>query len=249
MTRYTNLGKKRTYLEAGFDHDEPTASQPHGQREPAPNPPSTTTPAAAPSIESNDTSGSQPAANSFAPQPRKHRRRHRSKKGKGLPPPVKKTKTAESSNTAGPVEGGDTAEGDRPPSGEPPQKKAKKPRIRQPKDGSVRDPERDLQRRQQSECRACLLVSRAHGTTTSPGQEVRDRREARRLKRIEEKNAGTTCFVCREKGHAARDCPKASEIAGPDSGSGNVVGICYRCARPAFATPSLPHTETRVQSS
>ncbi|KAF7338244.1 hypothetical protein MVEN_02049700 [Mycena venus] len=56
--------------------------------------------------------------------------------------------------------------------------------------------------------------------------------EARRLKRIEERNAATTCFACRLKGHSARDCPSAGEK------SNAVVGICYRSA---FLFNSLPH--------
>ncbi|KAF8971225.1 hypothetical protein BDZ97DRAFT_1651625 [Flammula alnicola] len=51
--------------------------------------------------------------------------------------------------------------------------------------------------------------------------------EARRLKRIQQKNADTTCFACREKGHAARDCP-TSQKAG-DAEATAVVGVCYRC--------------------
>ncbi|KAJ7172415.1 hypothetical protein C8R46DRAFT_1085876 [Mycena filopes] len=45
--------------------------------------------------------------------------------------------------------------------------------------------------------------------------------EARRLKRIEERDAGTTCFACRLTGHSARDCPSAE--------GKKTVGICYRC--------------------
>ncbi|KAK7059101.1 hypothetical protein VNI00_001726 [Paramarasmius palmivorus] len=47
--------------------------------------------------------------------------------------------------------------------------------------------------------------------------------ESRRLKRIAERDAGTTCFACREKGHSAKYCPKSV-----DGGQKN-VGICYRC--------------------
>ncbi|KAJ6502499.1 hypothetical protein C8R45DRAFT_621558 [Mycena sanguinolenta] len=49
--------------------------------------------------------------------------------------------------------------------------------------------------------------------------------EARRLKRVEERNATTICFACRLKGHSARDCP--SSQSGDKSNS--AVGICYRC--------------------
>ncbi|KAF8212169.1 hypothetical protein K438DRAFT_1708431 [Mycena galopus ATCC 62051] len=49
--------------------------------------------------------------------------------------------------------------------------------------------------------------------------------EARRLQRIAERNAATTCFACRLKGHSARDCP-SSQSGGK---SNSAVGICYRC--------------------
>ncbi|KAJ7343423.1 hypothetical protein DFH08DRAFT_782044 [Mycena albidolilacea] len=60
--------------------------------------------------------------------------------------------------------------------------------------------------------------------------------EARRLKRIEERNATTTCFACRLKGHSARDCP--SSQSGDKSKS--AVGICYRCG-------STKHTLSRCK--
>ncbi|KAJ1304774.1 hypothetical protein OPQ81_005910 [Rhizoctonia solani] len=56
--------------------------------------------------------------------------------------------------------------------------------------------------------------------------------EARRLKRIDERRKDTTCFACREKGHAAKDCPKSrlDEIDGDAlPAEGKLVGVCYRC--------------------
>ncbi|CAA7260659.1 unnamed protein product [Cyclocybe aegerita] len=54
--------------------------------------------------------------------------------------------------------------------------------------------------------------------------------ESRRLKRINEKLESTTCFACRERGHAAKDCPSSkSGEAGADGGKTGAVGICYRC--------------------
>ncbi|KAM6491838.1 zinc knuckle family protein [Amanita muscaria] len=50
--------------------------------------------------------------------------------------------------------------------------------------------------------------------------------ESRRLKRIQDKRADTTCFVCREKGHAAKECRTAGKN---EMEAGSVVGICYRC--------------------
>jgi len=41
--------------------------------------------------------------------------------------------------------------------------------------------------------------------------------------------ADTTCFACREKGHAAKDCPTAKAEGGEQgSNSKPGVGICYR---------------------
>lgn len=59
--------------------------------------------------------------------------------------------------------------------------------------------------------------------------------ERRRLQRIAEKNANTTCFACREKGHAARDCP-TNENGDAES---KPVGMCYRCVSLSHSPYSL----------
>jgi hypothetical protein len=138
MTRYTNLGKKRTYVEAGFDHDESSTSHvPGRQASPSKSPSKSATSSAAPANEV--ASGSQTPGDPSAPQPRKHRRRHRSKKGKGLPPPVKKEKAAAaptSEEDFGQGEGGEAGASERTSSGESRRKKIRG--LRQPKDGSPR---------------------------------------------------------------------------------------------------------------
>lgn len=58
--------------------------------------------------------------------------------------------------------------------------------------------------------------------------------EARRQKRTQQRFSDTTCFACREKGHAAKDCLNAKIAGGVDgaetkSGGKGMVGICYRC--------------------
>lgn len=55
--------------------------------------------------------------------------------------------------------------------------------------------------------------------------------ESRRTKRLRERRASTTCFVCRKIGHAARECQTTAEDAGK-----SVVGICYRYAFAHFCT-------------
>lgn len=53
--------------------------------------------------------------------------------------------------------------------------------------------------------------------------------EHRRQQRIAERDALTTCFACRERGHAARNCPR-TKIQDANGKTGrNAVGICYRC--------------------
>ncbi|KAF9467430.1 hypothetical protein BDZ94DRAFT_1280427 [Collybia nuda] len=69
--------------------------------------------------------------------------------------------------------------------------------------------------------------------------------EVRRQRRINEKMAGTICFACREKGHAAKDCPVTKDMAddgGSSTRSKGVVGICYRCG-------STRHTLSRCKKS
>ncbi|EIW83099.1 hypothetical protein CONPUDRAFT_52948 [Coniophora puteana RWD-64-598 SS2] len=56
-----------------------------------------------------------------------------------------------------------------------------------------------------------------------------DRSEARRQQRITQKFQDTTCFACRQKGHAAKDCPDTKADGTEQKHSGKVVGICYRC--------------------
>ncbi|KAL5485483.1 hypothetical protein ACEPAI_8125 [Sanghuangporus weigelae] len=69
------------------------------------------------------------------------------------------------------------------------------------------------------------------------------RSEQRRLQRKQEKLVNTTCFACREKGHAAKDCPKvkSGETSGNRAGKYNLItGICYRCG-------SSKHTLSRCK--
>jgi zinc finger CCHC domain-containing protein 9 len=57
------------------------------------------------------------------------------------------------------------------------------------------------------------------------------RSEARRQKRIAGRQAETTCFACREKGHMAIDCPVAGgnvDNKNRDESRRKIVGICYR---------------------
>ncbi|KAK0483635.1 hypothetical protein IW261DRAFT_969550 [Armillaria novae-zelandiae] len=64
--------------------------------------------------------------------------------------------------------------------------------------------------------------------------------EHRRQQRIAERDALTTCFACRERGHAARNCPKTKIQDANGKTQRNVVGICYRCG-------STKHTLSRCK--
>ncbi|KAF6763315.1 hypothetical protein DFP72DRAFT_875339 [Ephemerocybe angulata] len=231
MTRVTNFGRKRTYVEAGFagvdeDHILPQPSaQTHVQTAEA-IPSTSNAPEQGQSSKTGDVSNGGPQQKKKAKGtpneavPRKHPKRHRSKKGKGpgagmnIPKAEKEKQAATSAAAAGSAPGADAVPRqsalpnngwvykDEPASdGQPP---AKKSRIRQPKDGMPR------------------------GSRPNP-------KEQRRLARIDEKLRTTTCFACREKGHAAKDCPKASELGATaeeetqQKGGAPVTGICYRC--------------------
>ncbi|CAL1706267.1 unnamed protein product [Somion occarium] len=74
--------------------------------------------------------------------------------------------------------------------------------------------------------------------------------ERRRLKRQDDRHVNTTCYACRETGHAARDCPAtlgndpSDPVKEGKSGkpAARAVGICYRCG-------SKRHTLARCNSS
>jgi hypothetical protein len=56
--------------------------------------------------------------------------------------------------------------------------------------------------------------------------------EARRLRRIDAKQSETICFACRERGHAAKNCPNSKSSILDDEGLPRddiSVGVCYRC--------------------
>ncbi|KAH6897531.1 zinc knuckle family protein [Coprinopsis sp. MPI-PUGE-AT-0042] len=195
MTRITSFGRKRTYIEAGFDPEPSEAVV-------VPEPKATgrkPLPSQAEALEVAEEAAS--AIPNGAPVPRKHPKRHRPNK-------KKKFEGEESSVVQGEV---DATTPVTKPKSQPQPKKQKK----------------SLKKRRDSKI--------------SP-------QEQRRLKRIEERLAGTTCFACREKGHAAKDCPKAATLV-PEGDEGDVeanpqlrkaVGICYRCG-------SSKHTLSRCR--
>ncbi|KZT58856.1 hypothetical protein CALCODRAFT_494304 [Calocera cornea HHB12733] len=86
--------------------------------------------------------------------------------------------------------------------------------------------------------------------------------EQRRLARIADRQSDTVCFACRQTGHAIRDCPNASSTAsgGETTRPGKVAlkgeTLCYRCGstghtlarcrKPALAGGELPFAKCFV---
>ncbi|KAL0579378.1 hypothetical protein V5O48_002654 [Marasmius crinis-equi] len=164
MTRVTNFGRKRTYLESTLPHEQPAEDV------------SLSTGIVEPPKENSKETDEQP--------PKKKRKR--TKKSQRT-----NNMTNEDGTTIeGRAEAGSSSS-QKPQSDQTQKKKTKKDKNRKgrpiDKDAAVRS-------------------------------------ESRRVKRIAARNADTTCFACREKGHAARDCPKEARDKGKKS-----VGICYRC--------------------
>ncbi|KAG0700829.1 hypothetical protein DFH29DRAFT_929889 [Suillus ampliporus] len=166
MTRITNFGRKRTYVEAGFTDDPPV-------EEPA---------------EPQASTSTLPSESQPHDQATPKKKRKRTKKPK--------------ENSDGSGEGA----------------------------GSTEDKAKDAGGSEKAEIvpKKKLKDKRKPKARPDPIQ----RSETRRQKRIAERHADTTCFACRQKGHAARDCPTTRNEAARGGGPGrqrSSVGICYRC--------------------
>ncbi|QRV94060.1 Zinc finger, CCHC-type [Ceratobasidium sp. AG-Ba] len=87
---------------------------------------------------------------------------------------------------------------------------------------------------------------RAHkASKTNRSKDEIDRKhssEARRLRRIEQKQTDTICFACREKGHAAKACPKSS-VLDDDGLPRETIGVCYRCGSRKHSLSRCKKTE------
>ncbi|KAH7913282.1 hypothetical protein BJ138DRAFT_657062 [Hygrophoropsis aurantiaca] len=170
MTRITNFGRKRTYVEAGFSAEAAADSELARDVEP--------------SQETTSTHRAADPTDSTSDPSKKKRKRTKKPKADG-------SKGKESTEIA---EANAEQEGESSHSVQ--EKKTKKKPLKAHKKNYASD-----------------RIKRS---------------EDRRLRRISERDANTICFACREKGHSARDCPKAGDGKGKKGGD-KVVGICYRC--------------------
>ncbi|KDQ55812.1 hypothetical protein JAAARDRAFT_59778 [Jaapia argillacea MUCL 33604] len=221
MTRYTNFGYKRKYLDAGFDQDQPqelteaTTLQPPSDHADAP-------PTTLQDVENYN--GGEDGA-----PPKKKRKRINKKK--------KKVKDAEAVGEEG--KSGDSAE----PEGEEALEKAAGP-------SSEGEPKKMTNKEKKKE--------KAKKWREKEAASRKSASEARRLKRISERQATTTCLACRELGHMARDCPKNPQTSEVAKGKGR-SNICYRCGStrhslsscrtPASPTNPLPFASCFICST
>jgi zinc finger CCHC domain-containing protein 9 len=205
MTRATNFGRKRTYVQAGFPEHEASQSTVVD----TPQPESSTT-----ALKANNLIGNEPTQDvAAAPPPKKKRKRTPKSKRDGYAAQraAEAGITLEGKSNDGEGEVGETKIGG---DGE----KSTLTRVEKKQ-------KRNLARRMKGPSSSRFSKQERLSIPSL----VLAATEARRLKRIKQKNSDTVCFACREKGHAAKDCPitKKSESQG-EGGAQNIVGICYR---------------------
>ncbi|KZO95568.1 hypothetical protein CALVIDRAFT_499897 [Calocera viscosa TUFC12733] len=220
MTRYTNLGYKRTHVEATNLDGAPAAL--------------------------GDGGAATAGAEGGAEEPKK-KKTHRA--GKKFSKKRKREDGAgddggdKGGEESGPAGGGEEADGERPikkrrTGGQAPEVGTGPP-VTNIESGAV--PASDA---------ADAAAALAPGLATGSKQKAKPKKkferkkfekdakaralasEQRRLARIGERQSGTVCFACRQTGHSIRDCPNASTTA--DSARPGKVALkgetlCYRC--------------------
>ncbi|KAH9944725.1 hypothetical protein B0H21DRAFT_694731 [Amylocystis lapponica] len=204
MTRYTNVARKRTYVEAGFSYrHDPQDTQPQLQQD-------------------NDTPGDRtsPSIVEDEQPDRKKRRKTRS----AHQPTIEATPSSSPEDReivrAG-QSGLEEEEGEGASGGS----------VRS-RDGARKTSAKSRRLKGQCTYRPVRCALAQCSNSDIPEHADAEARKAaserRRIQRIQERHADTVCYACREKGHAARDCPKAVESSDKKRGN-STVGICYRC--------------------
>jgi zinc finger CCHC domain-containing protein 9 len=132
-----------------------------------------------------------------------------------------------SDSVAEPAREGEDTEGTGGNDEEPPKKKRRRIRKRKPKKVDGAPEEKDDQKLERGISRAKLEATRKNKEGQSKNARRQASSENRRIKRLQERRVDTTCFVCREKGHTAKECQTTAKTDMKDAGR-SVVGICYR---------------------
>ncbi|KAI0081976.1 hypothetical protein K474DRAFT_1634682 [Panus rudis PR-1116 ss-1] len=230
MTRYTNIARKRTYVQAGFSQEN--APKPEDSPQSVQTDNLELHPSGIPS--DSPEAGPSSAAEERKPEnsePTKKKRRRRKPKKVDTGSKGEGGENAEGEGQK--VDGQDGAKDGVTTEGDSMESKTSKTKAQKGK--------RKLKEKRAKDAAARKLAS-----------------ERRRQKRQESRHADTICFACRERGHAARYCPKAlpqgedgtneNSVDGeatPANGkfvaAARVVGICYRCG-------SKKHTLSRCKT-
>ncbi|KAF8527784.1 hypothetical protein JB92DRAFT_2865113 [Gautieria morchelliformis] len=126
--------------------------------------------------------------------------------------------------------------------------------LSKPEDGVVNLPKKPRKRRRKNaDATADGPIEGSSSKATSGENRKRDEihtkaaaSEHRRLKRIADRHASTTCLACRKKGHTVKDCTEGRTALDEDGAGAagihgrSIVGICYRCG-------SIKHTLSRCK--
>lgn len=198
MTRVTNLGRKRTYIEAGFSHNA-EAEDPDR-------------------LLGNDPPASNLDKEATDPPPKKKRKRTKKPKSQ-----VEETKQSKDLET-GIAGGGDDDTQNAEKTGDEHAAQEKSKKIKSKASGK-----KGRDKKLKGTCFHAISSTVSWDKTAATWRA--EQSELRRQKRISERQTDTICFACREKGHAARDCPVSRlDELGDGAGSKVVqaVGICYR---------------------
>lgn len=207
MTRITDLGRKRTHVEATFNYNEPDPEDSDAELSLGGAADGSTT------VVMDTQVGTTGDGSGADGQPPKKKRKRGPRRKAGA-----KVTTATADGDEGREKGEVDGEGAGTES-----KKAPKPKGKNSK-GKFKT------------LKGSPPLQPPH-TQSSPNlpPERKEASENRRRRRIAERNVNTICFACRDKGHAVLDCPKIADgsIKPPDVQNGfsavGVVGICYRC--------------------
>lgn len=222
MTRYTNLGRKRTHVEAGFnyrDEDEIPTHTLGASTSTGPVPQVQSTSPGQPPAESETTTAASTELSS------EKRKRKRSKKRK-------ESGEGQDEHATEHGEEGVTGDGQ----GKEVKTSTKSEKIKKA-NSKLKDKNKAKRVKGAFPCIFTLLL-KAHVVALffHVPLDAADRAaasEKRRLKRIAERHANTICFVCRQSGHAAVMCPNNANNESEDAAAGakkgqDIVGICYR---------------------